>query len=134
MGQTQNSQPIKELFIGLILKRAGLKVYAKLHYLRSLLTGAPLTLIEGFTLCDESLMPAWNTFVARYENKRVLLNDQLDHLSDLAATQNKNPASLNTLVSEIPKIRKSLHILVRKEDLGDCILAHRMARLLDRPS
>ena len=62
----------KELVTGLILMRAGLKDYAKLHYLRSSLTGAPLTLIAGFTLCDESLMLAWNTLVARYENERVL--------------------------------------------------------------
>ena len=48
---------IKELFTGLILKRTGLKDTAKLHYLQSSLTGAPLTLIEGFTLCDESLTP-----------------------------------------------------------------------------
>jgi len=32
------------------------------------------------------------------------------------------------------KIRKSLLMLVPKEDLGDCILAHRMSRLLDRPT
>ena len=54
----------KELFTGLILKRAGLQDYAILHYLRISLTGAPLTLIEGFTFCDESLMPAQNTLVA----------------------------------------------------------------------
>ena len=125
---------IRELFTGLILKRAGLQDYTKLHYFRSSLTGAPLTLIVGFTLCDESLMPAWSTLMARYENKRVLLNDHLDHLADLAAAQTKNPASLNTLVSEMSKIRKSLDILVPKEDLGDCILAHRMSRLLDRPT
>ena len=71
--------------------------------------------------------------MARFENKRVLLNDQLDHLSDLTAAQVKNPASLNTLVSEMSKTRKSLHILVPKEDLADCILADRMSRLLDRP-
>ena len=45
--------------------------------------GAPLTLIEGLTLCDNSLGPAWDTLVARYENKSVLLNDQLDYLADL---------------------------------------------------
>ena len=32
------------------------------------------------------------------------------------------------------KIRKSLHILEPKEDLGDFILVHRMSRLLDRPT
>ena len=122
----------KELFTGLILKRAGLQDYAKLHYLRSSLTGTPLTLIEGFTLCDDSLGPTWDSLVARYENKKVLLNDQLDHLADLAAAQTKNPASLNTLVTEMSKIQKSLHVLVPKEDLGDCILAHRVSRLLDR--
>ena len=58
----------KELFTGLILKREGLQDYAKLHYLGSSLTGAPLTLIEGFTLCDDSLRSAWDTLVARYEN------------------------------------------------------------------
>ena len=30
------------------------------------------------------------------------------------------------------KIRKSLNLLVPKEDLGDCILAYRMSKLLDR--
>ena len=30
------------------------------------------------------------------------------------------------------KIRKSLHLLVPKKDLGDCILAHKMSKLLDR--
>ena len=122
----------KELLIGLILKRARLQDYAKLHYLRSSLTGVPFTLIEGFTLCDESLMPAWKTLVRRYVYKRVFLNDQLGHLADRAAAQTRNPASLNTLISEMSKIRKSLHILIPKEDLGDCILAHGMSRLLDK--
>ena len=36
----------KGRFTGLILKRAGLQDYAKLHYFQSSLTGAPLTLIE----------------------------------------------------------------------------------------
>ena len=31
------------------------------------------------------------------------------------------------------KIRKSLHMLVPKNDLGDCILVYRMSKLLDRP-
>ena len=102
--------------------------------LRSLLTGAPLTLIEGFRHYNESLTHSWNTLVARFENKKSLLNDQLDYLSDLATAQTKNPASLNTLVSDMSKIRKSLHMLVPKEDLEDCILAHRMSKLLDRPT
>ena len=32
------------------------------------------------------------------------------------------------------KIRKSLHLLVPNEDLEDCILAHKMSKLLDRPT
>ena len=70
--------------------------------------------------------------MARFENKRSRLNDQLDHLYDLTAAQIKNLESLKTLVSEIFKILKSLHMLVPKEDLGDCILAHRMSKLLDK--
>ena len=122
----------KEMFTGLILKRDKLDNCAKLHYLRISLKGPPLTLIEGFTLSPDSLDPAWNTLVARYENKRSLLNDQLDHMASLAAAQPKNPASLNTLVTEISKIRKSPLMLVPKEDVGDCILAHKMSKLLDR--
>ena len=63
-----------------------------------------------------------------------LVNDHLDHLNDLSAAQPKHPASLNTLISEMSKIRKSLHLLVPKEDLGDCILAHKMSNMLDRPT
>ena len=122
----------KEIFTGLILKREKLDNYAKLRYLRSSLKGAPLTLIQGFSLNQESLEPAWNTLVARYENKRSHLNDQLDQMANLAAAQPKNPASLNTLVTEMSKIRKSLIMVVQREDLGDCILAHRMSRLVDR--
>ena len=48
--------------------------------------------------------------------------------------QQLNPASLNTLISEMSKIRKSLHLLVPKEDLGDCISAHKMSKLVDRPT
>ena len=120
--------------MGWIMNRAKLDDCAKLHYLRSSLRGAPLTLIERFTLGPDSLKPAWSTLVARYENKRSLLNDQLDHLSNFSAVQMKNPVSLNTLVNEKSKIRKSLHLLVPKKDLGDCILAHRMSKLLDRPT
>ena len=58
MELTKNGQ-LRELFNGLILKRAELKNTAKLHYLRSSLTGTTLYLIKGFTLCYESLMPSW---------------------------------------------------------------------------
>ena len=118
----------------MILNRTGLTDVAKLHYLRSSLKGSPLTWIEGFTLSGESLLPSWNTLVDRFENKRSLVNDHLDHLNDLSAAQPKNPVSLNTLISEISKIPKSLHLLVPKEDLEDCILAHKMSKLLDRPT
>ena len=77
----------KELFIGMILNRTGLTDVAKLHYLRSSLKGSPLTWIEGFTLSGESLLPSWNTLVDRFENKRSLVNDHLDHLNDLSAAQ-----------------------------------------------
>ena len=124
----------KELFTGMILNRTGLTDVAKLHYLRSSLKGSPLTWIEGFTLSGESLLPSWNTLVDRFENKRSLVNDHLDHLNDLSAAQPKNPASLNTLISQMSKIRISLHLLVPKDDLGDCILAQKMSKLLDRPT
>ena len=118
----------------MILNRTELTDVAKVHDLRSSLKGSPLTWIEGFTLSGESLLPSWNTLVDRFENKRSLVNDHLDHLNDLSAAQPKNPTSLNTLISEMSKIHKSLHLLVPNEDLGDCILAHKMSKLLDRPT
>ena len=77
----------KELFTGMILNQTGLTDVAKLHYLRNSLKGSPLTWIEGFTLSGESLLPSWNTLVDRFENKRSLVNDHLDHLNDLSVAQ-----------------------------------------------
>ena len=74
----------KELFTGIILNWTGLTDVAKLNYLRSSLKGSPLTWIERFTLSGES---SWNTLVDRFENKRFLVNDHLDHLNDLSAAQ-----------------------------------------------
>ncbi|KAI4496610.1 hypothetical protein M0804_000420 [Polistes exclamans] len=121
----------KKMFESLILKNERISEIGRLHYLRSCMQGVPAQLIANFPLTVSSLQPSWELLNARYENKRLLIQAQLDRLCRFTPLTSKSATGLNWLISTVSEARKALESLGVVENLGDLILVHHVVRQLD---
>jgi len=59
----------RDLFASMINSNTDLSAIEKLHYLKMSLSGEPATFLKNIEFSSEGFTRAWNTLVARYENK-----------------------------------------------------------------
>uniref|UniRef100_A0A8D9FGG8 Integrase catalytic domain-containing protein n=1 Tax=Cacopsylla melanoneura TaxID=428564 RepID=A0A8D9FGG8_9HEMI len=64
----------KSLFDTLVHSQTGLTTIEKFSYLKSLLSGAALACIQGFSFSEDNYPLAYQTLVTQFSNKRVVAN------------------------------------------------------------
>lgn len=121
-----------ELFTALISSSKQLTDIEKLQYLRSSLKGEPAQKVEALPLKGASFKLAWNLLSERYQNKRILIQSQLDKLFSAQSVLTKSAAALAQLISTVEEAHTSLISLGVTDNLSDCILVHQVARNLDK--
>ncbi|XP_019887222.2 uncharacterized protein LOC105279393 [Ooceraea biroi] len=104
----------------------------RLHYLRSCVQGPAEQLIRSLPMTGDLLQASWDLFIARYENKRLIIQAHLDNLFNLSMATLKNAVSLIKLISTVSESNKALQSLEMTQDMWDCILVHHVSRYLDR--
>lgn len=122
----------RELFSSVVLDSSRLNNVEKLHYLRSCVQGPAEQLIRSLPLTGDSLQPSWELLVARYENKRLVIQAHLDNLFSLTMATPKDAAFLTKLISTVSEANKALQSLGMTQDMWDCLLVHHVSRYLDR--
>ena len=121
-----------ELFTAIIGSSKLLTDIEKLQYLRSSLKGEPAQKVEALPLKGASFQPAWALLSERYQNKRILIQTQLDKLFSAQPLTTKSATALTQLISKVEEAHTALNSLGVSENLGDHILVHYVARSLDR--
>ena len=89
-------------------------------------------MVEALPLEGASFQRAWDLLSERYQNKRILIQTQLDKLFSAQPVTNKNAAALTQLISTVEEVHTSLSSLGVAGNLGDHILVQHVAHNLDK--
>nr|XP_042908418.1 uncharacterized protein LOC122271410 [Parasteatoda tepidariorum] len=131
-GDFNNWMSFKELFLSSIDKNPELTELQKFQYLFASLKGTAHKLISGFSLTDENYKHAWQTLVARYDNKRELAFAQISKLFNLKAIKSNSAASIFEILdtcNEVIRILSTLKLEVNP--MVDVILIYFILGKLD---
>ncbi|XP_042900936.1 uncharacterized protein [Parasteatoda tepidariorum] len=101
----------KELFLSSIDKNPELTELQKFQYLFASLKGTARKLISGFSLTDENYKHAWQTLVARYDNKRELAFAQISKLFNLKIIKSNSAASIFEILDTCNEVIRILSTL-----------------------
>ncbi|XP_011884113.1 PREDICTED: uncharacterized protein LOC105571258 [Vollenhovia emeryi] len=130
-GEYHSWRTFHDLFSSMIKHNTDLTEVEKMHYLKTCLTGEAAKLINNLSLAGDSFAVAWNLLVSRYENKRFLINIQLDRIMSLKPLKNKSANGLRTFLTTILEALGALRALDCSVHQWDPLLLHQFTRLLD---
>lgn len=124
----------RDLFTSLIRHNVELSNVEKMHYLRSSLTGEASRLVSNLSLSGDHFMLAWQTLCSRYNNRRVLIDFQLDRLANIKPIKTKSAQGLRDLSTTLTEVLGALKVLDCPVQHWDVLLLHQIVKLLDPES
>lgn len=134
-GDYPSWRPFHDLFTSLIKDNPDLTSVEKIHYLKTCLTQEAARLVANLSISGDNFQIAWDLLVSRYENKRFLINAQLDRLTSLKPLKTKSQAQgLKNLLTTITEATAALRSLGCAVHSWDPLLLHHLVRLLDSES
>lgn len=130
-GDYQTWRSFHDLFSSLIRENDELSNLEKMHYLKTCVTGEAARVVGNLPVSDENFSIAWTLLIQRYENKRFLINSQLDRISDLKPLKTKSAKGLRTLLTTISEAIAALRAMGCAVYHWDPLLLHQLVRLLN---
>ncbi|XP_071052897.1 uncharacterized protein [Onthophagus taurus] len=130
-GKYCNWSQFKDLFMSMIHDNDNISDVEKLHYLKMSLSDEPSQLLKNVVITNDNFSRAWQMLLERYENKRLLIDSQLNTLFNSCSLKNDSSLELKRLLGEV---KESLGVL---EALGcpikhwDHVLVYMIVRKLD---
>lgn len=118
-GGYANWPAFRDLFWGIFGTHPGISSAQKLYHLRSKTKGEARKIVEGFDLVDDNFLLAWNALKGRYENIRILVQQQMKHLFGLQMVQTENSKAIRQLqrgINDSLSIFKTYQIDVKNWD------------------
>lgn len=88
-------------------------------------------LVGNLSVSGDNFSIAWSLLVTRYENKRFLINSQLDRISDLKPFKTKGAKGLRSLLTTISETIAALRAMGCAVHHWDPLLLYQLVRLLD---
>lgn len=107
----------RDLFTSLIRNNTDLSNVEKMHYLRTSLTDEAARLVSNLSLSGDHFSLAWQTLCSRYDNQRIIIDFQLDRISNIKPLRVKSAQGLRTLSSTLTEVLGALRAL-------DCPVQH----------
>lgn len=126
--------PFRDLFLSMIGNNESLSSVEKMHYLKSNVTDEAAKIIANIPVTGETYPRAWEKLLARYENRRALVNAQLDQLFGLKALTRKSSSDLEHLRATVNEVLESLDAIGGTENKWDLFLVYFVCRRLDTDS
>ncbi|XP_043467013.1 uncharacterized protein LOC122501538 [Leptopilina heterotoma] len=123
--------PFKDLFDSMVLLNLSLSPVWKLHYLKQCLKGTAAHLLKNTTLTNDIFQKAWDSLVAFYENKRLLVNSALHSFITLKRMTKESSVEIETLYTSVTQIHRSLETLSRPVDKQDDFFVFLTVQKLD---
>lgn len=130
-GNYETWRSFRDLFTAIIRDNAGLSSVEKMHYLKTSLTGEASRLVVNLPVSGDNFEIAWETLISRYENKRFLVNAELDKITHLKPLKIKSSESLGSFLTTISESLGALRALGCPVHHWDPLLLHILVKLLD---
>lgn len=100
-----------DLFKSMVSLNKEIPPVAKLHYLKSQVTGEAARYIANIPVTSENFSRAWDALTARYENKRVLITTYLDRLFSIKPITQKSSSEIKAMLSTVKEVLGALQSL-----------------------
>lgn len=120
-----------DLFTSLVGSSTELSCVEKLQYLKLSLTGTAAERIKNVAVTSENFQRAWDSLVAYYENKRVLVDTYLDALFAARRVSRESAEEIEQLLSTVTQAIGALQALNRPTKHWDDVIVHTTIRKLD---
>jgi hypothetical protein len=124
-GRCDEWESFRDRFMSLIINNHELSAFARMHFLSSSLTGSALDSIKNIQITADNFEVAWKILVARYENKRRLVEMHAAVLCNLPGVSRESAFELNELRERANRAIASLKNLGRSpEDILSDLLVY----------
>ncbi|XP_061400856.1 uncharacterized protein LOC133336592 [Musca vetustissima] len=123
-GSYEEWPSFRDMFTAVYITHKKLTPAQKLYYLRNKTKGSAGAIVKRYPLCDENFDMAWNALKTRYENKRVLVDNQLKILFNMNTENVESSTSLQKIHSTVNDCLCTLKSLDVKVDSWDPILIY----------
>ncbi|XP_075152891.1 uncharacterized protein LOC142226662 [Haematobia irritans] len=91
----------RDMFTAVYINHPKLTPVQKLYHLRLKVKGQAAGIVRKYNLCGDNFFLAWEALRARYENKRILVDNQLRILFNLKSISSESSESLQKIQSTI---------------------------------
>ncbi|XP_075157748.1 uncharacterized protein LOC142231014 [Haematobia irritans] len=91
----------RDMFTAVYVNHPKLTPAQKLYHLRNKTRGPAGAIVKRYTLCNENFSLAWDALKSRYENKRVLVDNQLKILFNIPVASVENSESIQRIQSTV---------------------------------
>lgn len=83
-GGYEECPSFRDMFTAVYVNHPKLPCAQNLYHLRNKTKNNAGAIVKRYALCDENFDLAWNTLQSRYENKRVLVDNQIKILFNIS--------------------------------------------------
>ncbi|XP_075163319.1 uncharacterized protein LOC142235952 [Haematobia irritans] len=109
-GDFKSWPTFRDMFTAVCIKNSKLSPVEKLFHLTQKTKGEAHEIVSKSPLTDDGFGTAWSNLCARYENKRVLVNEQLKTLFNLSAICSESASSIKGLQRDINACISTLRV------------------------
>lgn len=121
----------RDTFYSLIHSSDRIMPIHKFHYLNSYLEGEAAQVISNLEVSEANYSAAWRLICERYDNKRQLISNHLNSLSNVQPIGRESAKSLRYLVDHVSKNLRALKTLGQPVDQWDTLIIHMVSAKLD---
>nr|XP_012149738.1 PREDICTED: uncharacterized protein LOC105663687 [Megachile rotundata] len=107
-GMYKEWTPFRDLFESMVVNNATIPEVEKFHYLKLSVTGEAVQLINNLVVTGDNFKLAWQLISDRYENRRVLVDAQLELLFSLKRSSHESAAELKRLYGTTTEVLVAL--------------------------
>lgn len=101
----------RDLFVTMIRDNSDISPVEKFHYLKLSLSGEPAQLLKNLAVTEANFSRAWEILIARYDNKRVLIDAQLASLFSTRKITSENSSECKRLLGDVKEALGALEAL-----------------------
>ncbi|XP_065368746.1 uncharacterized protein LOC135961178 [Calliphora vicina] len=121
-GSYEQWPSFRDMFTAVYINHSKLTPVTKLYHLRNKTRGEAGAIVKRYPLSNDNFELAWNALKTRYENKRVLVDNQIKILFDIPAAINEDSESIRKIQSSVNDSLATLRTLGVEVNSWDPIL------------
>ncbi|CAK1584852.1 unnamed protein product [Parnassius mnemosyne] len=130
-GSYDNWLEFHDTFMSLIHSNDEIDDINKFHYLRASLEGPAAVVIQSIEFSAANYTVAWTILCDRYDNKRLLIQNHVTALFNIAPINKELSVNLKRLIDQINKNLRALESLGEPTKQWDTLLIHIITQKLD---